>query len=294
VYHTLEWLRVFESLSYDIEFVDTGETIIPFVCKGMGVFRRGFSLPYDTYGGAIAGAGLVSYDEVLETLRVPSARIVDYAAKTNGTRCAVEMATTHIVPLDGDYDRVAEAYAVMNRRAIRQAAKRGVTVRVIEDPSEIPVFHAFYLDSAQRYGSPPLPLRFFQAIYDIMVPKGLARFYLAWHEDKAVGGNLILRYRDKAYDWTWGYNRELQHLRPTNAMIDRAIRDEIELGSTEFNLGASPVDANGNAQFKENFGALPFSYNIISKTNFYYDAARRIRYGRGWLTNRNGHGGSSE
>lgn len=277
VYHTLEWLDVFGTLSYDIEFVDTGETIIPFVCKGRGLLRRGFSLPYDTYGGALQGSEL-AYDDVLDALNVPSARIVDYASRTNGTRCRVERATTHVVPLEADYDRVAARYARMNRRAIAQAERRGLIVRPLDHRPQIAVFYRFYLDSCRRYASPPLPPSFFEAIHDLMVPRGLARFYLAWHEGRPVAGNLVLRFCGRANDWTWGYDRELQHLRPTNAMIDRAIRDEIDLGSTEFNLGASPAASNGNARFKENFGARAHSYPIITKTGFCYDAARRIKY----------------
>ena len=172
----------------------------------------------------------------------------------------------------------------MNRRAIAQAQRRGLAVRPLDDRRQIAAFYRFYLDSCRRYASPPLPETFFEAIHDLMVPPGLARFYLAWHEGRPVAGNLVLRFRGRANDWTWGYDRELQHLRPTNAMIDRAIRDEIELGSTEFNLGASPASSNGNAQFKENFGARAYSYPIITKTGFCYDAARRIKYaaiGRG-------------
>lgn len=286
VYHTLEWLSVFEALSCDLEFVDTGETIVPFVCKGSGPLRRGFSLPYDTYGGALAGTPHVSYDDVLESLQIPSARIVDYSARTNGTRCLVETATTHIVALHGDYDRVAGAYAPMNRRAIRQAQRRGLTVAEIGRTEDVRIFYRFYTDSCRRYGSPPLPQRFFDVVYRIMVPPGLARFYAAWHEGRAVAANLVLRYRDKACDWAWGYDREFLHLRPTNAMIDQAIRDEIALGSTEFNLGASPVANNGNAQFKENFGAQAYSYPILSKASFSYSAARRIKYAGGWLSGR--------
>ena len=227
------------------------------------------------------------YDDVLETLSVSSARIVDYSARTNGTRCQMQRATTHIVELGGGYDAVASGYARMNRRAIAQSRRRGVTVKQIESREEVAVFHRFYVDSCQRYDSPSLPLRFFEAVYDIMVPLDMARFYVAMHGDRPVGANLILRYGGRANDWAWGYDRELQHLRPTNAMIDQAIRDEVAAGSSEFNLGASPVEGNGNTQFKLNFGARAYSYPILTKTGFCYDAARRIKYGA--LFRRNGY-----
>jgi hypothetical protein len=275
VYHTPEWLSVFEALSYEVEFVDAGDVMIPFVCKGTGVFRRGFSLPYDTYGGAVSGASQLSYDDVIESLGIPSARIVDFGARTNGTRCVVEHATTHIVHLHDDYDSVASRYAQMNRRAIRQAERRGLVVSEAGD-GDVATFYRFYLDSCRRYGSPPLPLRFFDAVNRIMVPKGLARFYIARHNERPVAGNLVLRYGERAYDWTWGYDRS------TNAMVDRAIRDEIAQGTVEFNLGASPANNNGNAQFKENFGAKSYTYPILSRTGLWYDTARRIRYHRLW------------
>ena len=285
VYQTLDWLRVFEALGYDVCFVEVDdETLVPFVCRGRGALRRAFSLPYDTYGGPVATADKpISYDAVTRALGIPSARVVDFDSRIESSSCRVEETSTHIVDLEGGYDRVVARYTKMNHKALRQAESRKTRVRLIEDRSELPAFYDLYRKTAKKYGTPTLPLRFFESIFALMTPKGLARFYLAHSNGDVAGANLVLRFEDKGYDWTWGYDPALQHLRPTNALIDRAIRDEIDAGSTLLNLGASPANGNGTVKFKENFGARRFTYKILSRIGRAYHAARLVRRRRTWL-----------
>lgn len=279
VYQTLDWLRVFKTLGCELLFVELdGDGLIPFVCKGRGVLKRAFSLPYDTYGGPVGSNGKsVSYDEVVRTLGVRSARLVDFSAGVGPTRCNVETMKTHLVALDSGYESVVRRYSSMNRRALRQSKKRGLEIAVLDSGEQIAAFYRLYRRTVLKYRTPPLPRRFFESVFSFMVPKGLARFYLAWFGGDPVAGNLVLRYKGKAYDWTWGYDPEYLHLRPTNALIDRAIRDEISAGTTVFNLGTSPASSNGNARFKENFGAADYTYRVFSQAGFCYQAARMIK-----------------
>jgi CelD/BcsL family acetyltransferase involved in cellulose biosynthesis len=124
-------------------------------------------------------------------------------------------------------------------------------------------------------------LDFFRSLFHHMVPGGLATFYLAWKDGEAIGGNIVLRYNRMAYDWMWVYDERHANLRPTNAMIDRAIKDEIERGASQFNLGASPHERLGSVRFKKSFGADSHAYRIFFKTSPIYDSARRLKQGVG-------------
>jgi len=279
VYHTLEWLDVFVAEGADVAFVALGdEAMVPFVCKGRGAMRRAWSLPYDTYGGIVGGGGTVpvSFGAIVDALGIQSARVVDFAGRieTAGER---ENVTTHIVALDGTYGEVSSRYQDSNRRLIRQAGERGVTIGLMRDEAELGAFHHLHELTVGRKGSQAFSLEFFRRLYHNLVPAGLATFYLARHGDDVVGGNLILRLGERAYDWMWVYDSTRSELRVTNAMIDRAIHDEANRGSTSLNLGSSPEYRLGSIRFKQSFGAEAFAYCIFSRTGGVYTWARRLK-----------------
>jgi hypothetical protein len=54
VYQTPAWLDLWKHLGADLAFIEVDdETMVPFVCRGQGAFRRAYSLPFDTYGGPV-------------------------------------------------------------------------------------------------------------------------------------------------------------------------------------------------------------------------------------------------
>lgn len=278
VYQTIEWLDVFKSLSCDLEFVEASEgTLVPFVCKGLGPLRRAYSLPYDTYGGPVGVNGAeVPFDEVVKALDIPSVRMVDYSRILTNTNSNVEETSTHLIDLTSGYDAVASGYTRMNQRAIKQAGQRGLRIKVIEKEEELPAFHRLYCRTLLKHGTRPLPLRFFVSIFRTMVPKRMAKYYVAIHGGGVVAGNLVLYYKNQAYDWAWAYDETYLYLRPTNALIDRAIQDAIEAGASSLNLGSSPSNGKGIIEFKENFGAKKYPYKIITKFGKCFQVAKRI------------------
>ena len=278
VYQSVEWLQVFKSLSCDLEFVEAnGGTLVPFVCKGHGPLRRAYSLPYDTYGGPVSTNGFkVSFDEVVKALDVPSVRLVDYSQVCAKSDSNVEKTSTHLIDLSDGYDAVRSRYTKMNHRAIKQAGQRGLRIKLVEKEEDLPAFHRLYCNTCSKHGTRPLPLRFFESIFRTMVPKKMARFYVAIHGGGVIASNLVLYYKNRAYDWAWAYDETYLYLRPTNALIDRAIRDAAAAGAVSFNLGSSPSNGKGIIDFKENFGAMKYTYDIITKFGKCFQVAKKI------------------
>lgn len=280
VYHTPQWLAVWESLGAELAFVEIdGETMVPFVCRGQGALRRAFSLPFDTYGGPVtASAGRpVLFEHAIEPLGRSSARVVDFGARMASVNGAARPASTHVVDLAGGYAAAAARYSDSNQRLLRQAGERGVRVEVLNDPRGIDVFHHLHARTVARYDARALPRAFFAAVFASLVPADLATFYLARSGDDVVAANLVLRHRGRACDWMWVYDDRFPHLRATNLLIDRAIRDEAARGSRELNLGASPNDRLGSVRFKQGFGATPFRYTVYAHTGPLVGMARYVR-----------------
>jgi hypothetical protein len=282
VYHTPAWLRVWEDLGAEIAFVElNAETLVPFVCKGSGALRRAYSLPFDTYGGPVTARcnGPVSFEGIIERLRSPSARLADFGAAVASCNGALRPMVSHIVDLSGGYEIAAGRYADANRRNIRQARENGVRVVAVSQHTVVRDFYRLHLRTVKRYGARALPAVFFESVFARLVPVDAATFYLAFHGERAVAGNLVLRHHDRSYDWMWVYDDRFTSLRATNLMLDQAIRDEAARGSRELNLGASPNDRLGSVRFKQSFGARPFAYNVYTHTAPIVAAARRVRVG---------------
>ena len=280
VYQTTAWLDVWKHLGSQLAFVEVDDgTMLPFVCRGRGALRRAYSLPFDTYGGPVTAHpnGPVSFESVVEPLGNASARVVDFAAGMASVNGAARAVSSHVVDLSNGYDGAAVRYSDSNHRLIRQAGERGVSLFVIDDPSHVRAFYAMHLRTVARHGARPLPRAFFDAVFASLVPAGLATFYLARHEGAVVAGNLVLRYRDRSYDWMWVYDDRHLHLRATNLMIDRALHDEAARGSRFLNLGASPNDRLGSVRFKQGFGATPYPYTVYAHTGRVVAVARRVR-----------------
>jgi len=280
VYQTTAWLDVWKLLGADLAFVEVdSETMLPFVCRGSGPLRRAYSLPFDTYGGPVTARpnGPVSFERAVESLGPASARVVDFAARMASSNGAARQVSSHVVDLSDGYEHVAARYSDSNQRLIRQAREHGVRIDVVNEPAPLRAFYAMHLRTVARYGARPLPRSFFDAVFASLVPAGLATFYAARHGSDIVAGNLVLRHRDRSYDWMWVYDDRHLHLRATNLMIDHAIREEAERGARLLNLGASPNDRLGSVRFKQSFGAAPFDYTVYAHTSRMVAAARRAR-----------------
>lgn len=282
VYQTPEWLRVWTDLGADLVYVEIdSDAMLPFVCKGGGALRRAYSLPFDTYGGPVSAGPqpAVSFERVVESLGLETVRVADFADGVCSSNGALRPARSHIVDLSGGYDDAVHRYTDSNLRLIRQADRHGVRVAVMNDPRGVREFHRLHVRTVARYGARPLPLRFFEAVHARMAPSGRAVFYLAYHNGRVVGGNLVFRFRDRAYDWMWVYDDKFLDLRATNLMIDRAIRDEAARGGTGLNLGASPNERLGSVRFKQSFGATSHPYAVYTHAGALISAARRVRDG---------------
>lgn len=235
VYQTIEWLSVFKAMGSELVFAELGQDmLLPFLCKGRGPLARAYSLPYDTYGGPIAVTSApISFAQITELMQVPTVRVVDYAGsiELNGAKGKARDVATYIVDLEDGYDAVFDNYADTNKRLVRQSVERGLRITTMDDEKHLSTFHRLHRSTMRRYKTVGLPLAFFQMIYQYLVRAGLATFYLAWYEDEVIAGNVVLRYGNNAYDLEWVYNERFAHMRPTNALIDRAIADATSKGA---------------------------------------------------------------
>jgi GNAT acetyltransferase-like protein len=230
--------------------------------------RRVMAMPYGTYSGPIVRRGhpdpasvrrqlLEGYAQLVRHAWVMLSELTWYEGHRDELPAELIAAEsfTHVRPLDPDFTTLLRALPHSVRSRVRQAEERGLTVRRATDARDIRHYHALAVRAVRRRGGLPKPLSLYQRIFRDLVPPGLARYDLAEHEGRAIGGSLHFTFGGTGINWLTVSDERALELRPNNLIIARVMRDLCEAGYREYNLGGSPPDAEGLIRFKEGWGA---------------------------------------
>jgi CelD/BcsL family acetyltransferase involved in cellulose biosynthesis len=115
---------------------------------------------------------------------------------------------------------------------------------------------------AQKYNRIPYPKKLFDHVYDIMVPRGEAKFTLTWRDGRPLSGAMHLIEQGHVFNWLMpSYPEHLEH-RPNEALIRSILQWAHANGCTLYNFGGSPPDASDLIRFKEKWGAKKQMYQI--------------------------------
>ena len=176
--------------------------------------------------------------------------------------------TSHLMTFDATVSD-AEALARMEsktRAHIRKAEREGVRVEGIKDEQGIDTFCALLDETHDRMRARnvagALPHKYFQIVFEEMVPVGEALFLLAHADDRALAGALFLVSRQRMSYYIGGSTRDraLTALHGPTAVFWHAMRLAHTLGVPSFDLGAvtptdDPAHPNHSVyQFKRGFG----------------------------------------
>jgi lipid II:glycine glycyltransferase (peptidoglycan interpeptide bridge formation enzyme) len=142
------------------------------------------------------------------------------------------------VPLAGrDEDELLKGFNQLWRRNIKKADKLGVTVRQ-GDRSDLPAFHALYLETAERDHFTGRPLSYFQRMWDAMRAEDpdRIRLYLAEHEGDLVAATTMVRVGTHAWYSYGASSTAKRDVRGSNAVQWAMLRDAKAAGATVYDL----------------------------------------------------------
>jgi CelD/BcsL family acetyltransferase involved in cellulose biosynthesis len=163
----------------------------------------------------------------------------------------------------GELERLVHPSA---RRGVRKALRLGVRVRRA-GAEALPLFYRIYQETRQRQHLAPAPYRFFAAIGQHLLERGLGCLLLAEVEGQAVACNLLLWWRDwMVYKANVSLPQWLE-ARPNNLLLWHSLGLAQEMGLRRLDLGRSDAAQAGLRRFKSLWGAVeaPLPY-------FYYPA----------------------
>ncbi len=153
------------------------------------------------------------------------------------------------------------------RKNINKARKNGVLIKEVTEKEKIKVFYNFLKNTYHKAKKPIMDLSYFEAIYDLLVPAGMAKFHLAEYKNEYIGGRVTLMYKNIVYAHYVSTSDEYKHLNPNAFLNWEIIRWGINNGFHEFDFGGAgnPQEEYGVREFKRQFGGRPVNYGRYRK-----------------------------
>jgi len=278
VFHTPEMFQVFQqSRGYQprIYSAEKEGSIFAMLLPVLVTLKSGFLEPFTTraihYGGLLyqeseQGRQALSHllDFYLRDIK-GNALFSDFRNLTDpasvvslleARRLIKEPHINYWIRLDRPLEEIWQRFHKSARRNARQAEKKGVIFESIRDRSMLSLF---YQNLEQTFAMKHIPLpdiSLFRNIYNIMVPKKLAMFYLAKSEGKPFASFLVLAYRHVIYLWYSADDFTMRNYYPTDGFIWHILQWGHRNGYQWFDFGwAGRSDQPyGVRRFKEKFG----------------------------------------
>ena len=184
--------------------------------------------------------------------------------------------------LDKPIEDVMASFKEKWRYNIRLAERKGVTVNLDCTRDDLPAFYAILKETAKRDGFLVRGQKYFEDMWDLLVPMGCMRLALTYYEGKPVAGAVAYIFGDKAM-YTYGASsNEHRNVMPNHLMQWALIKWAKESGCKWYDFrGVSPrkqPDADdhlsGLNRFKEGFSPRFVEYigeyDMVLSPSFYW------------------------
>jgi len=274
VFQSFEFLNVLQrvnSLSPKLLIAYDGESILGGMIIIRGHVLKVFSEKIVQMGPIIKPCISKEFNKILRilltALRSSNRNVIDIHIRTPFKQGAAAFKSFSFVPkdetLDGsvlidltkDEETLWRELAKRCRNAVRKASKSGVNVEELSSLEEVSEYYRLYSKAAYAW-SVPYPYSLFKGVFELLVPKGLARFFLAKYKDQAIAGLVNLIYNGKVFHWNNILSPEYRSLSPNNLLMWYAIcANKRECQKIYYIYGLPPVKSkHGYSTFKTSFG----------------------------------------
>lgn len=169
----------------------------------------------------------------------------------------------YLVDLDRPPDEILQNISRRTRKQIRRALRKGdVVVEEVRDRQGLADCYELLL---QTYAAAEVPLAdgsLFEAAFDLLVPRRMARFTLARVEGRPAACSVELLYKDTAYGWYGGMDRDYGAYVPNEVLTWSILEWAALRGYRVYDFGGAgkPDEEYGVRDFKAKFGGELVSY----------------------------------
>ncbi len=269
--------------------------------QAFGRKSRGISYLMAPYGPIINNNAAKALDSIVRAGRArgvdfvrlePIGEIGQEAIKQFGGRPihALEPEATLILDLTQPEEVIKSGLSSSHRNRVNTATKRGLEVKASDDPASIEIFLRLMHDTARHAQITNFPDWYYRKMAEILIPLGVAKFYIAYGEGKPVSCSLIYDWGGCRYYAHTGNDQALnRHYKASVYSVWTMILEAKAAGLERFDFwGIAPNDNPnhpwaGITAFKKAFGGEEVhtlgTWDIpVKKTKYgIYSAYRRLR-----------------
>lgn len=279
IYHTLEWRDVTQTLHhrpfYLIAKEGRGQVqgVLPLLYISGIRGRRLVSVPLRDRGGPLSQSAFATKELLEAAASLAREKRCRYAIiKTAESLLPVFeplgfVQKTHylttVVPLDSEVKKMwSRLDSGSVRWAVRKAEKSGMSMVWGEGLADVLSFYRVFLRTRRKLGVPPYSASLFKTIWDKLTQSGKARFLLAKHHNRVIGGLVLFPFNDRVIEAYAASDERYLNLSTNDLMVWRAIEWAAKEGYRYFDFGASSPHQRGLRCFKLKWGgyevALPY------------------------------------
>ena len=157
------------------------------------------------------------------------------------------------------------------RKNVNRAIKKGLCVEEITDKNFIPIFYNMLLQNYTKRKQPLEDISNFEAVFDILVSKGMAKLFAAKLENEYVAARLILSYKGVIYDWYTGDSNKYRLYYPNDLLVWHILKWGVKNGFHTFDFGGGGTPeqvSEGWVEFKRRFGGKLISHGRYTKVHY--------------------------
>lgn len=275
-YHTRTWLQGLDAAFPGLEFrclvAGGGDPagILPFFIGESTVGRTMWSLPFGTYGGAIAGGDVAVADALVgafaaagDEAGVLETGIVDFDNRIESAAFRIEAAHTHILDLSPGFEAVWERFDRSKRRQNRKAKREGIVVAEAAGTADVSRYYRIYADRSDEWQQ---RIRYPESLFQYLLEGegGHVKLFLATQDGNLLGGHLNFYFGDSVIAWNGVTLPGNSGHQASTALYTACIRHACEHGYTRYNLGASLGKSSLEA-YKEAIGGVRYTYRVLRR-----------------------------
>lgn len=161
-----------------------------------------------------------------------------------------------VVNLKEEEDALFKKLASAKKRNVKKGISNGLKFDEVCDEKELCIAYDILKEVYENTEVPLSHFSLFEAIFDILRPVNLCKFYKVTYGGKVAGIMVALVFNDRMYEWYVGSKKEFYALRPNEYLVWNTMLGAKHEGLKLFDFGGAgkPDKKYGVRDFKKGFG----------------------------------------
>ena len=161
----------------------------------------------------------------------------------------------HVISLSRDESALFSQLAPSNRRNIKRATHKALSVDIGESWDDVISFCRLNNLTRKRHGLPPQPSRFFEKLFEHVISPGHGMVISARYRKKVIASSIYFHFGKRAVFKYGASELSYLNLRPNNLIMWEAIKWYRDREFEILSLGRTELDNPGLIRYKRAWGA---------------------------------------